>query len=49
MFLAYHIFGEPDPPAGIHIDADADMVQRRAEKVNTVPASEWLVSHAFLN
>lgn len=47
--LAYHIFTEPDPSAGIDIDADADTMQGRAEKVDTVPTPKRLVSHAFLN
>src|SRR5260370_17504666 len=47
--LAYHIFGEPDRAAGIDIDADADTMQGRAEQVDTVPTSQRLVSHAFLN
>ena len=47
--LAYHIFGKPDRAAGIDIDTDADTMQGRAEKVDTVPTPERLVSHAFLN
>jgi len=47
--LAYHIFTEPDPSAGIDIDADADTMQGRAEKVDTVPAAERLVSHTLLH
>lgn len=47
--LAYHIFGEPDPATRIDIDADADTMQGRAEQVDTVPASQRFVSHAFLN
>src|SRR5260370_10403543 len=47
--LANHIFGEPDRAAGIDIDADADTMQGRAEQVDTVPASQRLVSLAFLN
>src|SRR5260370_40729601 len=47
--LAYHIFGEPDRAAGIDIDADADTMQGRAEQVDTVPTSQRLLSHAFLN
>ena len=47
--LAYHLFGEPDPAIGIDIDADADTMQGGAEQVDTVPASQRLVSHAFLN
>ena len=47
--LAYHIFTEPDPSAGIDIDADADTMQGSAEKVDTVPASKRLVSHTFLH
>src|SRR5260370_8064720 len=47
--LAYHIFTEPDPSAGIDIDADADTMQGRAEKVDTVPAPERLVSHTLLH
>lgn len=47
--LAYHIFTEPDPSAGIDIDADADTMQSSAEKVDTVPASKRLVSHTLLH
>src|SRR5258708_40076936 len=47
--LAYHIFTEPDPSAGIDIDADADTMQGRAEKADTVPAAERLVSHTLLH
>src|SRR5258708_3551685 len=47
--LAYQIFGEPDRATGIDIDADADTMQGRAEQVDTVPTSQRLVSHAFLN
>jgi len=47
--LAYHIFTEPDPSAGIDIDADADTMQGRAEQVDTVPAAERLVSHTLLH
>jgi hypothetical protein len=46
---AYHIFTEPDPSAGIDIDTDADSMQSSAEKVDTVPASERLVSHTLLH
>src|SRR5260370_4766846 len=47
--LAYHTFTERDPSAGIDIDADADTMQGRAEKVDTVPAAERLVSHILLH
>ncbi len=47
--LAYHIFTEPDPSAGIDIDANADTMQGRAEKVDAVPASERLVCHTLLH
>ncbi len=47
--LAYHIFTEPDPSAGIDIDTNADTMQGRAEKVDTVPASQRLVSHTLLH
>ena len=47
--LAYHVFSKPDPAAGIDIDTDADTMQGGAEQVDTVPASQRLVSHAFLN
>jgi hypothetical protein len=46
---AYHIFTEPDPSAGIDIDTDADTMQSSAEKVDTVPTSERLVSHTLLH
>ena len=46
---AYHIFTEPDPSAGIDIDADADTMQGSAEKVDTVPSSERFVSHTLLH
>ena len=49
LYLAYHILGEPYPPIGIDVDADAHAVQRGAEKMNAVPAAEWFVSHAFVN
>lgn len=45
----YHIFSEPDPPAGIDIDPNANGMQGRTEKVDTVPAAECFVSHPFLN
>ncbi len=45
----HHIFGKPDRSACIDIDADADAMKCRAEQVDTMPASEGLVSHAFLN
>ena len=47
--LAYHILSEINPSTRIDIDADADTVQGRAEKVNTVPASQRLVCHAHLH
>jgi hypothetical protein len=47
--LAYHIFTEPDPSSGINIDADADTMQGSTEKVDTVPASERLLSHTLLH
>ena len=47
--LAYHIFSEPDPSTGINIDADADTMQGSTEKVDTVPASERLLSHTLLH
>jgi hypothetical protein len=46
---AYHIFTEPDPSAGIDINTDADTMQSSAEKMDTVPASERLVSHTLLH
>ena len=49
MHLACHIFGEPWPSVSIDVDADANAVQGRAEKVDAVPASEGFASHAFLN
>ena len=47
--LTYHIFSEPDIAAAIYINADTDAMQGCAEQVDTMPASQWLVSHAFLN
>ena len=47
--LAYHIFSEPNPSVGIDIDTNADTMQGRAEKVDTVPASQRLVSHTLLH
>ena len=47
--LTYHIFGEPDRAARVDIDTDADTIQGGAEQVDTVPASQRLMSHAFLN
>lgn len=47
--LAYHIFTEPDPSTGINIDTNADTMQGSAEKVDTVPASERLLSHTLLH
>ena len=46
---AYHIFTEPDPSTGINIDTNADTMQGSAEKVDTVPASERLLSHTLLH
>ncbi len=45
----HHIFGEPGPAVGCNIDANADLVQSGAVQVDPVPASNRLVSHAFLN
>ena len=47
--LADHIFSEPDPSASIDIDSDADTMQGSAEKVDTVPTSERLISHTLLH
>src|SRR5215469_17493807 len=47
--LAHHIFSEPDPSSGIDVDTNADTMQRRAEKVDTVPTSQRLVSHTLLH
>lgn len=47
--LAHHVFGEPEPAVGIDVDADAHLMEGRAEQVDAVPAAERLVGHAFLN
>lgn len=47
--LTHHIFGEPGPAVAIDIDADTDLMQGCAKKVDTMPATERLVGHAFLN
>src|SRR5260370_33281839 len=47
--LADHIFTEPDPSAGIYIDADADTMHGRAEQGDTVPAAVRLVGHTLLH
>lgn len=47
--LAHHVFGEPGPAVGIDIDADAHLMEGRAEQVDAVPAAKRLVGHAFLH
>ena len=47
--LAYHIFTEPDPSTSINIDTNADTMQGSAEKMDTVPTSERLLSHTLLH
>src|SRR5689334_14804838 len=46
--LTCHILGEPGPAIGINIDAYADAMQRRAEEVDAMPASQWFLFHALL-
>src|SRR5579859_861883 len=47
--LARHILAEPGPAIGIDVDADTDAMQRRAEEVNAVPASQRFLFHALLH
>ena len=43
------IFSKPDITGGVYIDANAPTMECRAEKVDAMPASGWLIYHALLN
>ncbi len=47
--LADHILCKPDVSIGINVDANSDMVQRLAEKMNAMPASRRLIDHRLLD